>query len=605
MNTCFQSNAESAGDGPDFARAQELISPAGRPHNPEIAHLTTTHSLPATAGKILQAFLAGKPFPNLTATLEALSLFRDTKPDSPTYGCLKWFTEDPVVYDTNASFFVCTPLTGLWLGFRDRLAADELTALTTLFRHVLPWFLRMSEAPSLFYPNKCISDAGMLLASGHILGEEEIIARGRSFCQRYFDYYRRRGTGWGEDHSPVYTKVICDATLLIMALEKSGGLFAAARAMTDAIMEWAMFHDGLDAVPSIRGYNFAARVRVPYAVAALAEPQSSDPPGDLFALLRGISGYRFAAGSQPVPRQRRWRTFDAHFSTTFIAERNRLGTLSEFPLMPNSYMHDGWGLGWQTKPCSFIVGDREYGILEWYTEDSTGLARQHEAAEGTHNQGGRHLFSRLGFHPEVITVSHQEGPAAIVLREIHRLHSPTRLLVDRWRLAPGTVTLRAAGTGVAGDGPLAAGTWLTLDYGDCAVALRPLACRRPAAPDRDPNPQRRWLDETLAPVPFVQRTDRGLYIGVSLVDDSAGDLCEHLLFSGWCVVLLRDFREVDRLRVEESFLDDGEIPRTYGELIRTVSLQTPDAVLTLRRDPLTRETERQIDGNPFHWTAGA
>ncbi|MCK5801187.1 MAG: hypothetical protein KAI66_00075, partial [Lentisphaeria bacterium] len=381
----------------------------GRPHNPVIGERTETHSLPATANHLFTALLAGGKHPDTRAMLAALRQHRDDDPDSPKFGCLKWYMESPNVYDTNASFFVCTPLTGVWLACREQLDEDENAELRGVFSDVLPWFASMAAKPSFYYPNKCISDAAMLLAAGHVLEDEQVVANARDFALRYFDYYRRRGTGWGEDHSPAYTRVILEMTLLIMALEGAGRLYHEARRMTDAILDWAAFHGGLDAVPSIRGYNFPAKMEVRYGIDLLFGDKIEAAPGDLMALLKKLTGYQRDVVDQPVPRQRRWRTFDQHFSTTHIGEHARLGTLSEYPLMPNTYMHDGWGLGWQTKPCSFIVHNEDYGILEWISEDDDGIVRQHEAAGTIHDWASRHLFKRLSFHPDVLLASHQEG----------------------------------------------------------------------------------------------------------------------------------------------------------------------------------------------------
>jgi hypothetical protein len=131
----------------------------GKPHNPAIADLTETHSLPATAGYLFTELLADRKDPDTRQILAALRTHRETDPTQQTFGCLKWYLESPRVYDTNASFFVCTPLTGIWLACRDRLDEDELTELQGVFADVLPWFSSMAANPSLFYPNKCISDA--------------------------------------------------------------------------------------------------------------------------------------------------------------------------------------------------------------------------------------------------------------------------------------------------------------------------------------------------------------------------------------------------------------------------------------------------------------
>jgi hypothetical protein len=568
----------------------------GKPHNPLIADLTETHSLPGTASYLFSRLLAGEKDPDTRRMLAALSQHRETDPEAQTFGCLKWYLESPRVYDTNASFFVCTPLTGIWLACRDQLDEADVTELQNVFRAVLPWFSHMAESPSLFYPNKCISDAAMLLAAGHVLGDETVIAQGRAFCGRYLDYYRRRGTGWGEDHSPCYTKVILDMTLLIMALEREGEVYDGARQMTDAIMDWADFHDGHDAVPSIRGYNFTADMEKTYGIAILFGDEQEDPQKSLLGVLKKVTGYSWQRRELAVPRQRRWRTFDEHFSTSYIGEHARLGTLSAYPLMPNTYMHDAWGLGWQSKPCSFMVHGKEYGILQWLTEDDEGVVRRHESGAGMHEWQSRHLFKRASFHPEVSFVGHQEGPATIVFREIHRLHSPTTRLVDRWRLAKGAGRILVNGAELQPGDEAPAGQWLVLDYGECAVAVRALTCRTPALPDEDENPQRR-TQGNLAELPVrIEAGDDGVHLCLVLAEGQTGVLTEPLLFTGWCVVLLDSAEDVAGLSVEESFQDDGELPRTYGELIRTVTLRTPAHTLRLSRDMLTETSSRWLDG---------
>jgi len=569
----------------------------GKPHNPVIAHLTETHSLPATAGYLFTELLAGRKDPDTPKILAALHEHRETDPERETFGCLKWYLESPRVYDTNASFFVCTPLAGIWLSCRDRLEEAELAEFRAIFADVLPWFTRMAQSPSLFYPNKCISDAVMLLAAGHVLGDVAVTEQGRDFCRRYFDYYRRRGTGWGEDHSPCYTKVILEMTLLAMALEESGDVYDAARGMTDAIMDWADFHDGLDAVPSIRGYNFGANIEIKYGIAPLFGPEQEQPLTSLLGVLKQVTGYRWGRTVLAVPRQRRWRTFDAHYSTSYIGENARLGTLSAYPLMPDSYMHDGWGLGWQSKPCAFQVPGQEYGILQWLSEDDEGIVRKHESGTGMHEWASRHLFKRLSFHPEVEFVGHQDGGAAIVFREIHRLHSPTTRLVDRWRLAKGAGRLLVDGHEAGNEVP--PGSWVVLDYGTCAVAIRALSCRVPQVGPDDENPQRRTTGGIVQLPLQIEREGDELHLNLVLVDHHAGVLTEPLLFTGWCVVLLDHPEDVASLRVEESCREDGEIPRTYGELIRTATLTTPNSVLKLERDMLTGCTSRWLDGQPF------
>ncbi len=565
---------------------------SGKPHNPSIAHLERTHNLPGTAGYLLEKVVAGEKDPDTARLLVALRAGRDADPASPTFGCLKWYLEDAAIYDTNAAFFICSSLVPVALFFPERLSPEEMEQLRGVFADVLPWFRRMAESPSLFYPNKCISDAAMLLAAGTIAGDAQTAQAGRDFCHRYLDYYFRRGTGWGEDHSPVYTTVIMEMLLLILALEPAGDLHDKARHMADALMGWVAFHDGVDAVPSIRGYNFERKIEVKYGVRPLLAGQSLEEAPLLLRLLAERTGYRYAPAPLQTPRERRWRTFDEQYSVSYIGEHARLGTLSHYPLMPNTTMHDGWGLGWQSKPAAFIVGREEYGVLEWMTEDDEGVVRQHEAAGSIHDWASRHLFKRVGFHPEVVFAAHQEGRAAIIFREVHQVHSPTRRLEDRWCLSHGAGRVLLAGRPWEEEPACVPPQWILLEYAHAAVALYPLCCRVLDAPDDDVNPQRRTAG-ALADAPvYLERTDRGITLSRRLVDGHEGIVTQPLFFSGWCVVLLDRPEDALGLRVTETFHEDGEVPRTYGELIRTVELATPAGTLRLTRDMLTGREER-------------
>lgn len=73
-------------------------------------------------------------------------------------------------------------------------------------------------------------------------------------------------------------------------------------------------------------------------------------------------------------------------------------------------------------------------------------------------------------------------------------------------------------------------------------------------------------------------------------------MTQPLLFSGWAVALLDHAKDVARLQVTETITDNGEIPRPYGELIRSVELTTPTGSIKLVRDMLTGEEWRYTDG---------
>lgn len=579
------------------------IARSGRPHIAAIAHLDVTHSLPSTAHYLYQLAQRGEHDADARLMLAAIAAQRDTNSNSPTFGCLKWFLEDPGINDTNASFFTCLPLALMLLVYREALTDEEAQGVGDVFTAVAPWFAHMADSPSLFYPNKCIADVAMALATGHMLTDETLIARARDFARRWFDYVDRRGMGWGEDHSPVYSRVIAEMALLIMLLEKQGDLYDRARAMVDGLMEWLVFCDGQDAVPSIRGYNFDATREITWEMAQLLAGAPAPAEPNPLTVLATAVGYSYTPQPLTIPRQSRRRTFDAGYSTSYIGPHSRLGTLSHYPLMPDTYQHDAWGLAWQTKPASFIVHGRDYGILQWRTEDDEGVVRRHEAATGP-DFASRHLFKRVSFHPEVVFAAHQDGPAAIIFREIHNLHSPTVRLEDFWRLAPGDCRVLVGGKEWDGQRTECPPDWIVLDYGDSAVAIRPLRCRLLDTPDDDPNPQRR-LEGNLVDLSLtLQRGERGLELLLPLIAKPAGTITQPLLFTGWAVALLDRAADVASLQISETIADNGEIPRPYGELIRTVELTTPTGQIKLVRDMLTGEEWRYTDGEPVRDTIG-
>ena len=95
----------------------------------------------------------------------------------------------------------------------------------------------------------------------------------------------------------------------------------------------------------------------------------------------------------------------------------------------------------------------------------------------------------------------------------------------------------------------------------------------------------------------IEKTDCGDLLSLPLVEGHTGLITQSLFFSGWCVVLLDKPDDVGGLSLVETFCEDGEVPRTGGELIRSVDLSTSFTRLKLVRDMLTGGVERFIDGS--------
>ena len=550
----------------------------GRPHETAIAHLTESHASRETAEYVLLQGLLSDGCWNSTPALTALLNMFDKDPHSATYGCPKWYWQSERVVDTNAAFFVGLPLACHYMLWADRLRETERDLLTLIFRYLLKWFEKQARNPNLVYPNKVLSDAALLYTLGRFLNDPSQTAQGIEFCRRWFEYWKRRGCGWGEDHSIQYTKVLVEAAQLILTNCAPDDLRDVCIEFLDGLAHFVAFHEGREPTPGIRTYNFDGNV-----MAVDASYFDPEPTSAIIAVTRARSGYRPPAFSFSAPRQLRRRTFDNHYSVSWVDRHARLGTLSRWPLFPNMYHHDTWGLGWQSMPAAFIADDEDLGYLQWVSIDEYGVRRTHPARDFL-DFASRPLFRRLSFLPEVVQIAHQEKGAAIILREIRKLHAPIRLLVDRWRIPKGKGKVLLGGSIQSEDASEACFKgWCVLQYPNCAIAIWPLHVRAVgnSAPRR-------------LPLRVRQDAEEGLLIELELYSGEARVLTEPLLYTGWCIVLLNRPEEVEGWTVEETFELPAEIPRTYHESIRTVTLTGPGIRISLRHDPLEDQQARTV-----------
>ena len=191
------------------------------------------------------------------------------------------------------------------------------------------------------------------------------------------------------------------------------------------------------------------------------------------------------------------------------------------------------------------------------------------------------LVRNLSFLPEVMQVAHQQEAAAVIFREIHRLHTSVTHLADRWRVSSFSGRVLLDGREWSGQPTELDGTWCVLDYGDASVGIAPLTCRRVGQDDAVRLPLR------------ISAVEGDLLLELALYDGPAREVVEPLLFTGWCIVLLDRAEDADQWTVAEDFAYQGEVPRTYNELIRTVTLAGPGQTLTLVRDPLEDRVQRE------------
>jgi hypothetical protein len=568
-----------------------LVWREGPGHSPETRTLARVHDGRTTAEWVALRCLLYGANPGERPVLEALLRLQVITPGSPRFGCSRWYGEETQVHDTNAAFFICRLLVVRWLLEPDPAAPALGPLLRPYFERSAVWFARECGEPSLYYPNKIISDGCLCLALAHILDDQALLATAQAFLARWCMYTEKRGWGWGENLSVGYTGVILDAFWLALHFLPHGDLRHRLLVLQDELLANLAFHAPEQPVPAIRTYNFAGDTRCRGGVYSVLELGTAEPdvaPAWLGALLLRMSGAdvleRIArlrvAPISATPRRREQRIFDDTVATSYVEGAARLGTVNRFPVMPGCNQHLTWGLGWQSMPASFAVAGRNYGFLQWATRLAAGVRRAHPAAGFQGGYAAPALFAEKGL-PETLTLCRQQDRAAVVVRSVMHLANVAEQIVDQWRIPAFGGQCHVAGQEVRSPQNAGSTEWVLLVYPEATVAIRPLLRLAVGA------------DAPVAAPLEVTWEEGALLLRQVLWQGPAQRLDQERTESGWVTVILPGVAtaaEAARLlaeyRVEENWLADGELPRQSWQRIRRVHVHGPGAThLRVEVDP--------------------
>lgn len=403
-------------------------------------------------------------------------------PASPHFGGFRWYREETRINDTNAAFFIMSPLAQVALLFPSRIPASHRGLLQPMFAGARHWFARECREPILYYPNKIISDGALLLALAELTGDAEAFADGVTFFERWLDYTRRRGWGWGENMSLGYLGIIASSLQLAAYClrERSRPLAIGLHEELAKLLELLRFHDGEELVPTIRSYNFQGEVRRPSVMWRLAGVAAADGPehhNDLWMLTGEALFEQYTSGAlalpeaapQPVPRVRYERVMDDAHAYTWVGRQSRLGSLTRFPVLAGCYQWPTWGLGWQSFPVSFSVAGEQVGFLRWMVSES-GALRAHPAESQPKAYLNPALFAE-SHYPDVETRCSQNGSALLAVRSLTAVNNRAAEIADEW-LVP-RFRQEAELHEIAGEDGVAR-TWAVLRYPGVTVAIAAL-----------------------------------------------------------------------------------------------------------------------------------
>lgn len=437
-----------------------------QPHTKDIAHLRSCCNGRITGNYyfLCKYFDVGI---DEQKTLSEIARLQDTDPDSKTYGCFRWYREEPCIRDTNGAFFVLKPIVMTMLFCSKEVSELEQNIILPMFCAAGRWFLNECTNHGYFYPNKIASDGAMLLAIGVLTRDKTLISHAQIFWDKWLDYVDEYGWGWGENVSECYSSITASALdLALCCLEKNTELFRKLFNARSTLIDYIAYHDGYEFVPTIRTYNFAGLVRnknlmnIAHITDELFRLQDS---GIGYENLATMILHRLSPEYVPQPDEKAFHTeriFGNSYAATYKGSNIRLGTISRFPVMPGCYQNTGWGLGWQSAPVSVLALKHEMSFLR-FAAMCEGKLYTHPAYDKRSAYLHTHLFSDENI-PEINTFCNQANHTAVIVRTLSHIANKASYLTDEWYFQHFDGEL------------LEYHDWIVFDYGDCVFAVKPL-----------------------------------------------------------------------------------------------------------------------------------
>lgn len=426
-----------------------MVRSTVQPHTKDIEALPTAASGPLTGDYYFAAKHFGEDA-EFEAMLTEIAKLQDTDENSWTFGCLRWYREEPCIRDTNGAFFTLRYIACALCAYPERISSRECEIIMPVLERAAVWFEKECFGHGYFYPNKIMSDGGLLMLIGMVTSNNDTIEKARKFWEGWLSYTKDYGWGWGENTSKCYLPIMVDAlNLALICLDNSDSLYQELLAMRNRLLDYKEFHGDYEFVPSIRTYNFDGNT---------CSQGSTSIANDTRLILEKIAPEYIPAKSKETFHTE--KIFEKSYATTYKGENIRLGTINKFPVMPTCYQTETWGLGWQSMPVSVLAKDHETSFLR-FSAISGGNSHTHPA-EDKHSA---YLFNRLFEDeniPDCFTISKQDANTAVVVRGMYHIANKASYLADEWYLQHFDWEFCEYND------------WFVLNYKDCVLAIKPL-----------------------------------------------------------------------------------------------------------------------------------
>ena len=370
-------------------------------------------------------------------TLLALEELQDKDEGSPKYGCSRWYAEETWINDTNAAFFIQLPLLTVMLSERHLIPENHKEVISRMLGRAVAWYKRELKNPIYYYTNKIVSDGAMLLGIAKITGDSEAFGIGLEFYEKWLDYTRRDGWGWGENMSLGYNNVIFaafkTAQLSLGDTEREQRVNGGIQALIEEQKELFRYFKGYEFSPAIRNYNFEGRSRRKGLVSQIAGLGSSvNTLVNTYFWEYITFAYLFRdelkEEADVLPDKemdiRLTKVFKDSVAYSCVMRNGSIGSLNKFPVINGSDLHKTWGLSWQSMPVNFVIYDGEVGYLRRIVRNE-----KETAYHPKHAFLSPCLFSDAPY-PHVLTRAKQEKNIVIAKRSIEKIHNAVGELSD-------------------------------------------------------------------------------------------------------------------------------------------------------------------------------
>lgn len=392
----------------------------------------------------------------VTQIINAIAQMQLKRPGAHQGG-MKWYQEDPDdnSTDSNASFFTGLGLITLWFEHQAHLSAQTQATMLEIFTGLRECFLNDKIGQRLFHCTNVIAGD---LACAWLLSEIlELQDRRDLLLEEIRDaltYWCENGFGFGEHLSDVYGRV---------SLTQLSSLLVYAKQLPDDVL--VLLKKTINQLLAIDD-AFADGPRMPTlrCSALLQSPSRSAKYQPLIAktFRQGVTPVTHEEwkqiGNMPqlagVFHRRGWHDMVDPLSpkqqqiqvpcmrgsaTAFIESDMRIGSLSQFPIMPEAEF-ECWGLAWQSFPAGYWHKEGDWGFFQWQiNEKSVDQQPIHRCYPGDFLEND--AFRRGSFGPNAVlppimgrSYALQNGGDVLVLRIMPMLAQCWDSVTDRFRL---------------------------------------------------------------------------------------------------------------------------------------------------------------------------